>query len=70
MKVTICFYRETPKDTNHPLYGDTRGDSRRHSEELVVHAGMYDFHRYLIAGVAVTATHVSAILTINRNKKR
>ena len=31
---------------------------------------MDDFHRRLVAGVAVTATHVSAILTINRDKKR
>ena len=29
-----------------------------------------DFHRHLVAGVAVTATHASAILTINRDKKR
>ena len=31
---------------------------------------MEEFHRSLVAGVAVTATHVSAILTINRDKKR
>ena len=31
---------------------------------------MDDFHRRLVAGVAVTATHVSAILTVNRDKKR
>ena len=27
---------------------------------------MYDLHRRLVAGVAITATHASAILTINR----
>ena len=31
---------------------------------------MDDFHRRLVSGVAVTATHVSAILTVNRDKKR
>ena len=31
---------------------------------------MDDFHRRLVAGVAVTATHPSAILTIIRDKKR
>ena len=31
---------------------------------------MDDFHRPLVAGVAVTATHASDILTINRDKKR
>ena len=30
---------------------------------------MDDFHRRLVAGVVVTATHVSDILTINRYKK-
>ena len=42
------------------------------NREVVVHAGMDDFHRLLVAGVAcvaVTATHVSAILTVNRDKK-
>ena len=48
----------------------TRGDFRSHSEEVVVHAGMDNFHRRLVAGVAVTATHVSAILTVNRDKNR
>ena len=38
--------------------------------EVVVHAGMDDFHRCLVAGIDVTATHASAILTINRDKKR
>ena len=27
---------------------------------------MDDFHRRLVAGIAVTATHASAILTVNR----
>ena len=31
---------------------------------------MDDFHRRLVAGVDVTATHASAILTVNRDKKR
>ena len=31
---------------------------------------MNDFHRLLVAGVALTATHVSAILTVKREKKR
>ena len=31
---------------------------------------MEEFHRRLVAGVAVTSTHVSAILTINRDKRR
>ena len=31
---------------------------------------MNDFHRRLVAGVAVTATHASAILTVNRDNKR
>ena len=31
---------------------------------------MEDFHRSLVAGVDVTATHVSAILIVNRYKKR
>ena len=31
---------------------------------------MDDFHRRLVAGVAVTTTHSSAILTVNRDKKR
>ena len=70
LKVTICFSRETPGDTDHPLYGDTRGDFRSHSKEVAVHAGMDDFHRHLLADIAVTETHVSAILTVNRDKKR
>ena len=31
---------------------------------------MDNFHRRLVAGVAVTVTHASAILTVNREKKR
>ena len=31
---------------------------------------MYDFHRCLVAGIAVTATQVSALLTVIRDKKR
>ena len=31
---------------------------------------MDDFHGRLVAGVAVTATHTSDILTVNRDKKR
>ena len=69
-KVAICFSGETPGDTDRPLNGDTRGDFRSHSEEVVVHAGMEDFHRRLVAGVAVTGTHVSAILILNIYKKR
>ena len=68
-KVTICFYGETPGDTYRQLDGDTRGDFRIHRKEVVVHAGIDDFHRRLVAGVSVTATHASAILTINREKK-
>ena len=30
---------------------------------------MNDFHRRLVAGLAITETHVSAILTVNRDKK-
>ena len=37
---------------------------------LFVHSGMDDFHRRLVAGVAVTATRVSDILTVNRDKMR
>ena len=70
LKVTMCFSGETPGDTDHPLYGGTRGEFRSHSEEVVVHAGMANLHRRIVAGVAVTATHVSAKLTVNRNKKR
>ena len=70
MKVTICFSGEVTRDTDRPLDGDTRGDFRNHSKEVVVHAGIDDFHRRLVAGVAVTATHASAILTVNIDKKR
>ena len=53
-----------------PLDRDIRGDFRSQIKEVVVHAGMDDFHRNLVAGVSVTATHASAILTVNRDKKR
>ena len=70
MKVKVCFSGESPIDTDLPLDGDTRGDFRSHSKEVVVHAGMDNFRRRLISGVDVTATHVSVILTVNRDKKR
>ena len=69
-KVKICLSGETPGDTDRPLDGDNRGDFISHSKEVVLHAGMDDFHRRLVFGVAVTATHASAILAINRDKKR
>ena len=69
-KVTICFSGETPRDTDLPLDGDTRCEFRSHSEEVVFHVGMEELHMRLVAGVAVTSTRVSAILTINRDKKR
>ena len=69
-KVTICFSRETPGDTDCPLYGDTRGDFRSYSEEVVVHSGMDDFYRCFLAGVDVTTTHESAILTVNIDDRR
>ena len=69
-KVTICFSGETPGDTDCPLDGDTIGDFRSNSKEVVVLAGMDDFHRRLVAGVAVTATSASSILTVNRDRKR
>ena len=69
-KGTICFSGETPIDTDRPLDGDTRGDFGSHNKEAVVHAGMYEFHRPLVAGIAVTATHASAILTVDRGQKR
>ena len=68
-KVTICFTGETPGDTYHPIDGYTRGDFRSHSKEVVVHAVMGTFHRRIVSGVAVTTTHASAILTVNRDKK-
>ena len=70
MKVKIYFSGETPGDTERPLYRDTKGDFISHSEEVLVHVGMDDFHRSLVAGVPVTATNVSAILTVNRGNKR
>ena len=69
-KVTIFFFGDTPGDKYFLLDGDTRGDFRSHSEEVVVHAGMDNFHRRLVAGVAVTATQASDILTVNRDNKR
>ena len=69
-KVTICFSGDKTGDIDLPLDGNTRGDFRSHSKEVVFHAGMYNFHRRLVAGVAVTATHASAILAVNRDKKR
>ena len=64
----IMRLRETPRDTDHRIYGDTIGDFRSHSEEVVVREGMGDFHRCLVARVSVTATHVSDTLTVNRYK--
>ena len=60
-KVTICLSGETPGYTDLPLDGDTRGYFISHSKEVVVHAGMDDFHRYLVASIAFTVTHASAI---------
>ena len=54
-KVTIWFSGNTPVDIDRPLDGDTRGDFRSHSEEVVVHAVMDDFHRRIVADVYVTA---------------
>ena len=68
-KVTICFFGETHGDTDLPLDGDNRGDFRSHKEEVVVYAGMDDFHRCLVADISVAATRASAILTVNRYKK-
>ena len=65
----MCFSGETPGDTDRLLDWDTRGNLRNHSKEVVVHSGMDYFHRRLVTGVAVTATHVSSILTVNRYKK-
>ena len=70
MKVTICLYGETPGYIYHPLDGNTRSDFRSHRKEVVVHAGMEELHRRLVSGVAVTATHASAIFTVNIDKKR
>ena len=69
-KVTLCFSGETLGDKDYPLDGDTRGEFRSHNVEVVVHAGMDNFHRDLVTGVAVTATHVLDILTVNGYKKR
>ena len=69
-KVIIFLSGETPRDTYCPLDGDTRGNFRSHSKEVVIHVDMYNFHRRLVADVDVTAAHVSAILTVNRYKKR
>ena len=69
-KLTACFSGETHGDTYLPLDGDTRGDIRSHSKEVVVHVGMDDFHRRIVLGVDDTTTYVSAILAVNRDKKR
>ena len=69
-KVTICFSREKPEDKDRPLDLDTIGDFRSHSEEVVFHADMENFHRRLVAGVAVNATRAADILIVNRDKKR
>ena len=69
-KAKICLSGETPGDKDHPLYGDTRCHFISHSKEVVIHAGMDNLHRRLVAGVAVTTTHASDILTVNRDKKR
>ena len=69
-KVKICFSGDTPGDTYRPLDGDIICDFISHSKVVVVHAGMDKFHRRLAAGVAVTATCSSVILTVNRDKKR
>ena len=69
-KAIIRLSRETHGDTDRPLDGDTIGDFRSHSKEVVFHAGIDDLHRRLVSGVAVTATRASAILAINRDKKR
>ena len=58
-KATICFSGEKPGDTDRPVDGDTKVDFRSHSEEIVIHAGMDDFHRRLVASVAVTMTQAS-----------
>ena len=64
-RVKICFSMDTPRDTYRPLDGYSRGDFRSHREEVFIHSGMDDFRMRLVAGVAVTATHSSAILTVN-----
>ena len=69
-KVTIWLYRETPGDTDLPLHGDTRGDFRSNRKEVVFHACMENFHRRLVAGIAVTAARASSIFTINRDNNR
>ena len=69
-KVTLCFSRKTPGDTDLQLDEDNRGNFRRHSEEVVVHAGMRDFHRRLVSSTSVNATHAPAILAVNIDKKR
>ena len=53
-----------------PTRWNTRGDFKSHSKEVVVHGGMDSFHRRLVSGVAVAATHAPTILTVNRYKKR
>ena len=63
-KITIFFSSETHIDTDLPLDGDTRGYFGSYNDEVVVHAGMYDFHTRLVSGIAVTAKHASAILIV------
>ena len=69
-KVTICLSGETPINTDVPLDDDIRGDFRCHSKEVVVNSGTDDFHRLLVDGLDVTATHASAIMTVHRDKKQ
>ena len=69
-KAAIFFSGETPIDTDRTLDRCTRGDFGSHNKEVVVHTGMGDCHRHILADIAVTATHESYILTVNRDKKR
>ena len=69
MKVTKCLSGETPGDTYHPLDGDTRGEFRCHSKEVVVYAGMENLHRRLVSSLDVTTAHASVILNVNRYKR-
>ena len=69
-KVKIRLSGETPRDTDSPLDEDTIVYFRSHSLEVVLHAGMDNFHRLLVSGLAVTATRASVILNVNRDKKR
>ena len=69
-KVKICFSGETPGDIYLPLDGDNRGELRSHSKGVVIHAGMDELYRRLVVGVDINAAHLSALLTVNRDKKR